>query len=228
MAASEPSRETAERLINEAAERRRREAPSGFDEAAWRAHSFGVARLAERIASRAGLDAEKAFVSGLLHDIGKRWNETQENVFHSLSGYHYMAAFGFKGVARICLTHSFPLLHSAENLLPNPDALVNEARGVIETFGEYDDFDRLIQLCDWLNDCGTDCSVEYRAASIIRRYPEIPARKTLILADTVSDLKKRFDALCGEDVCKICGIPCRSVGDARQSQEANLFRARVS
>lgn len=206
MDARSPSRKTAARLINEAAERRKREAPAGFNEQTWRAHSFGVARLAEKLALQAGLDANKAFVSGLLHDIGKRWNETEENVFHSLSGYYYMSAFGFKDAARVCLTHSFPIRFPSENLLPNPDVLVNEALKLIKGFGEYDDYDRLIQLCDWLNDCGTDCSVEYRAVSIIRRYPEIPAEKTLVLADAVLELKKRFDGLCGKDVYAICGI----------------------
>lgn len=201
-----PSEEQAFRLVDEAAERRKKYASSGFDEKSWKKHSLGVALIAKKIAAEAGLDQNRAFISGLLHDIGKRWNENTENVFHGLSGFYYLKAFGFDQTARVCLTHSFPTTECSENLLPNPDPIVNHAKKVLQTLGEYDAYDRLIQLCDWLNDCGTDCSVEYRTNSIIRRYPQIPAQKTLILADAVKKIKNEFDTLCGKDILKICNI----------------------
>lgn len=201
-----PSREYAAELIDEAAERRMKVSPDGFDEVSWRAHSFGVARLAEKIAARTSfMDPYRAYVSGLLHDIGKRWNEYGENTFHPLSGYHYMSAFGFKEVARTCLTHSFLVRGSRKNLMPNPDNLVAEAARLVRPL-RYDDYDRLIQLCDWLNDCGTDCTIEFRARSLIRRYSELPERRTMVLADAAQRLKARFDRVCGGDIYEICAV----------------------
>ena len=37
----------------------------------WRAHSLTAARAAEAIANACGMDAERAFVFGALHDIGE-------------------------------------------------------------------------------------------------------------------------------------------------------------
>lgn len=56
-------RQTAEKLIAEAKE---------LNDGVWISHSYNVARLAEKIAEKAGIDSEKAYIFGLLHDIGRR------------------------------------------------------------------------------------------------------------------------------------------------------------
>lgn len=38
----------------------------------WVEHSYYVARLAKKIARKAGMDSEKVYIYGLLHDIGRR------------------------------------------------------------------------------------------------------------------------------------------------------------
>ncbi len=38
----------------------------------WIMHSYNVAKLAEKIATNAGMDSDKAYVLGLLHDVGRR------------------------------------------------------------------------------------------------------------------------------------------------------------
>lgn len=55
--------ECAEQLLQEAQK---------LNDGPWIVHSQYVARLAERIAQKAGLDSGKAYVLGLLHDIGRR------------------------------------------------------------------------------------------------------------------------------------------------------------
>lgn len=203
---SEPTYRKAMELVDEAARRRLAREPDGFDEKTWRAHIEGVAEAARVLAARLpGMDPERLRVFGLLHDIGKRWNETERRVFHGLSGYHYMKAFGYSGTARICLTHSFIIKDSRANLLPNSDDTMGEAYALLKDI-TYNDEDRLIQLCDWLNDCGTPCTIAYRAASIIRRYPAFDPERTRRLAEAVQALKSEFDRLCGEDIYAVLGI----------------------
>ena len=57
-----PTREEAEELLMKAIKKR----PGG-----WVDHSRVTARVAEKIAEAVGLDKDKAYVLGLLHDIGR-------------------------------------------------------------------------------------------------------------------------------------------------------------
>ena len=72
------------------------------------AHSYNVANAAKLIAKNCrGLDSSKAFVCGLLHDIGRRNGVSA--VRHIIDGYDYAMSKGWDEIARICLTHSFPV-----------------------------------------------------------------------------------------------------------------------
>lgn len=73
----------------------------------WVEHVKNVASAAKIIAKNAGMDGEKAYVLGLLHDIGRRTGIAQ--VRHIIDGYDYAVSKGWDEVARICLTHSFPV-----------------------------------------------------------------------------------------------------------------------
>jgi HD superfamily phosphohydrolase YqeK len=73
----------------------------------WVQHSRYVGEAAALIAAQCdGMDAEKAYVLGLLHDIGRRVGKT--NMRHILDGYTYAMENGFEAVGKICITHSFP------------------------------------------------------------------------------------------------------------------------
>lgn len=77
----------------------------------WTKHSLHVAEAAEQIARKCeGMDSEKTYVCGLLHDIGRRTGVAA--VRHIIDGYDYAISKGWDEVARICLTHSFPELNS--------------------------------------------------------------------------------------------------------------------
>lgn len=64
---------------------------------------------AARLISEAcrGLDSEKAFIPGLLHDIGRRTGVSA--VRHIIDGYDHALSKGWDEVARVCLTHSFTI-----------------------------------------------------------------------------------------------------------------------
>lgn len=69
----------------------------------WVAHSHNVANAAKRIADASGyLDVDKAYVCGLLHDIGRRTGIAA--VRHIIDGYDYAIAKGWDEIARVCLT----------------------------------------------------------------------------------------------------------------------------
>ena len=61
-----PDRKTAEALLTEA---------EPHNPGPWGDHSRTAAHCAEAIAAACGLDADKAYVLGLLHDIGRRYGK---------------------------------------------------------------------------------------------------------------------------------------------------------
>ena len=58
-----PSRDEAEQILSEA---------ELLNPGLWVAHSCNVAECAEAIASHCNLNPDKAYVLGLLHDVGRR------------------------------------------------------------------------------------------------------------------------------------------------------------
>ena len=63
-----------------------------MNKGAWVDHSYHVARLAEKIARKAGMNREKAYIYGLLRDIGRRnGNITKQ----AIEGYKYLTHIGF-------------------------------------------------------------------------------------------------------------------------------------
>ncbi len=70
----------------------------------WVEHSYKCAEAAKRIATHIdGLDSERAYILGLLHDIGRRVGV--HKMRHGLDGYSYAMSLGYSHVSRICLTH---------------------------------------------------------------------------------------------------------------------------
>ena len=136
----------------------------------WVAHSRNVALAAQLIAERhPNLDAETAFVLGLLHDIGRREGVT--GMRHALDGYKFLNSHGYSSAARICLTHSFPYQKS---VLTSSDWDMDEEglefiRHYIDTI-TYDDYDKLLQLCDCLALPQGFCLIETRIVDVALRY----------------------------------------------------------
>ena len=134
----------------------------------WKQHSLNVARAAERIAAAAGLDAERAFVLGALHDIGRYVGRCSAR--HIITGARLMREKGYDAAARICLTHSFPDKNLDNHLGWDVSA---EDRAEVQAFIDaavYDDYDRLIQLCDALAMSGGVVLMEKRLVDVGLRY----------------------------------------------------------
>ena len=164
----------------------------------WIQHSISVAKNAKLIAEKVtDMNSNNAYIMGLMHDIGRRAGVT--GIKHIFDGYDYMISSGQSDIARICLTHSFPLKDiksysgkidcSAEQLAFLQSFLKNT---------EYNNYDILIQLCDAISLPNGACIMEKRFVDVALRNGisdlTIEKWKAFIKA------KKYFDTLCGCDI----------------------------
>lgn len=136
----------------------------------WLAHSKGVAHAAETIAAALGLDAQKAYVCGLLHDVGRY--EGVRALHHVLVGYDLLMARGWDEPARICITHSFPdheLRHYGGGAFDVTGEELARIAALLDG-AEFDDYDRLIQLCDALTWGEDVCLMEKRLCNVVLRH----------------------------------------------------------
>ncbi len=186
-----PTREEAERLVREG-ERR--------NPGSWGDHCRVAARCAEKIAASVGMDPEKAYILGLLHDIGRTFG-----VFHMphiYHGYHYMMELGYSEAARICLTHSFST-PDFRSYIGNYDVTPEQKEELLKLLQtvQYDDYDRLIQLCDCLAGPGVVMDLEKRMLDVKNRYGEYPQIKW----DNNLALRAYFENKAGKDLYEIVG-----------------------
>ena len=136
----------------------------------WVAHSICAAENARRIAEKcADMDAECAYVLGLLHDIGR--GEWKHDLLHSIHGYEFLMAQGYEDAAKICLTHSFPI-SDIEIFFGRHDCN-GEQLAFLQEFLEtviLDDYDRLIQLCDAISSADGAVIIEKRLVDVAMRH----------------------------------------------------------
>ncbi len=182
-----PSKEEAQRLLLEA---------EAQNPGPWGEHSRVTARCAEKIAAHCpGMDSGKAYVLGLLHDIGRRFGV--KHMGHIYDGYHYMLGLGYGEVARICLSHSFSL-QTLEDYIGRHDILAEEEAELGAALADlvYNDYDRLIQLCDSMAGAEGVMKMEDRMADVKRRYGSYPQEKW----DKNMELKRYFEEKTGKEL----------------------------
>ena len=164
----------------------------------WEQHSLVTADNARRIAEKVpGMDPDKAYLMGLLHDIGRREGVT--GMLHVIDGYDYMTQLGEPEIAVICLTHSFAS-QNVEHFEGKHDCTA-EQKTFIKNFVEnrvYDDYDKLIQLCDAISLPEGACIMEKRFVDVALRHGVREYTTTRWRA--YMELKKYFDSLCGCDI----------------------------
>ena len=181
-----PDREEAEKLLLEAGK---------CNPGPWVKHSRTAAHCAEQIARYAGLDADKAYVLGLLHDIGRKFGVSY--LKHVSDGYSYMMSLGYDDAARICLTHSFNE-NKLEAYVGKFDTTEEETdlirRKLRET--EQDDYDKLIQLCDAIAGTEGVMDIVDRMTDVKNRYGSYDPDKW----ETNLNLKKYFEDRMGMDL----------------------------
>jgi HD domain len=137
----------------------------------WVSHSLFAAKAAQAIAANhANLDPQAAFILGYLHDIGRR--EAGTHMRHILDGFRFLVSQGYEDAARICLTHSFPVKNVLA-IVGTWDDCSGEELAFIESHLnriEYNEYDKLIQLCDALALPSGCCLLEKRLMDVTLRY----------------------------------------------------------
>ncbi|MBX7212929.1 MAG: HD domain-containing protein [Thermoflexales bacterium] len=167
----------------------------------WMAHSINVGAAARHIAARLpGLDPERVYLLGLLHDIGRREGVT--GMRHVYDGHRFLLDLGYADAARIALTHSFPVkdigaVFGAWDCTPAEVAELSSALDAVT----YTDEDRLLQLCDCLAIANGFCLLEKRLVDVVMRYGKagFPAWVHVKWA-AYFDLLHHFDRLLGHSV----------------------------
>lgn len=176
-----PTREEAFSLLNESYR---------MNPGPWKDHSIVTAQCAYKIASYCpDLDENNAFIFGLLHDIGRRFGFSY--IRHILDGYLYLMSLGYEEAAKISITHSF----SVKNMNVyvgewdvSPEEL-QQIQKLLDTY-KYDDYDRLIQVCDSIAMPNGPVDMITRMEDVKKRYggyPENKWKKNLMLKDYFED-----------------------------------------
>ena len=185
----------AEKLLHDAEQR---------NPGSWIGHSNTAAFCARAIAERCdNINADTAYILGLLHDIGRREGVT--DMRHIVDGYRYMKSLGYDICARICLIHSFPYKDIRSYNGQNDCA--TEETELIKSFldnAEYDDYDRLIQLCDALALPDGATYIEKRLVDVVMRrgFNDLTIQKWKAFLD----LKGYFDKKTVTDIYKLIGV----------------------
>ena len=165
----------------------------------WKNHSYVAAECAYKIAKLCNnLDEDRAYIYGLLHDIGRRYGFT--HLKHTIDGYDYCVSLGYNDIARICLTHSFAIkdinTYIGKNDITEDD--YTRVKTLLDSF-EYDDYDRLIQVCDSIALPTGPVDIITRMEDVKKRhgyYPQIKWNKHI-------ELKKYFEEKLGKSLDSI-------------------------
>ena len=136
-----------------------------FNPGPWGEHCLTAAHCAEKIASACGdMDVEKAYILGLLHDIGRKFDVTDEELI----------------------------------------IIKTELAKTI-----YDEYDRLIQLCDCLAGAEGVLDIENRMNDVKKRYGFYPQDKW----NSNMNLKQYFEGKMKKDIYLICEKDTFAPGD---------------
>lgn len=166
----------------------------------WAAHSRVAADCARRIALACGMDGDRAYVSGLLHDIGRR--NGSWNIQHIFDGYEYLTSINEPLLARISMTHSFPIGTDPTKYVGTLSCDDEKKRFIVDYYranvDEYDDYDLLIQLCDSLALPSGAVIIEKRLVDVALRHG--PKENTVEKWNAFFAIKKHFDKKCGRNI----------------------------
>ena len=145
------------------------------------------------------MNAEKAYVLGLLHDIGRKFGV--RHLGHVSDGYRFMMSLGYDEAAKICLTHSFNN-HTVDEYIGKLDVSEEEMEMIKTELARtvYDDYDRLIQLCDSLAGAEGVLDIEDRMNDVKKRYGFYPQKKW----DSNMRLKRYFEEKMKKDIYLVC------------------------
>lgn len=168
----------------------------------WIEHCLCVGNTAGIIAEKLGMDVDKVKAMGYIHDIGKITGYSYP-IHHSITGYEYLRSLDIDDeYACVCMTHSF-----LDNTTVDGDmGMITENMERYDDIcayvcaHQYDDYDRIINLCDLM--CTRKLvGIEKRIVDIILRYGSHPSTVNSLRATL--KLKNYFDDKLGYNLYKL-------------------------
>lgn len=168
-------------------------------------HYQNVGFIASKIAEQAGMDVQKAYVLGLLHDYGEYIEKTVPDTFHGTAGYDEMMTKGFDEVARTCLSHSFFNAEFKPKDFPayNAKQIIRASKLLKQQ--AFDDYDYLIHLSDLMAPYQKIDTIENRIKMIKEKYHLTEEDATHKLKQA-KQLKDYFDTKCQKDIYTILSL----------------------
>ena len=166
----------------------------------WVDHCRFTGEAARNIARACNMDENKAYVLGLLHDIGRRVGFT--GIRHIVDGYNYAMEQGWDEVARISMTHSF----ADNNPVINPSMmdLTDKEYEFTKRYlsgVEYDDYDRLMHLCDNIALHSGYVLMEKRMIDISMRHGVHEG--TVKRWEKLFEIKNHFEKMMGKSIYSV-------------------------
>lgn len=187
-----PTLQEAERIVAEA---------ELMNPGPWGDHCRVAAECARKIADKCEtMNSDVAYILGLLHDIGRRFGVSHFG--HVSDGYQYMNELGYEDAARICLSHSFQY-QNIEAYMGNFDVSDEKRKDMEEKLMSlvYNDYDRLIQLCDCLAMASGVALIEQRIVDVVLRYGF--SKYTVDKWKSIFKLKKYFEEKTGSNIYEV-------------------------
>lgn len=172
-----------------------------FNPGPWGEHARFVALACENIANCCPhLNADDAYIYGLLHDIGRYAGVTSEK--HLIDGYRYCKEQGWDKAAQICISHAF-MIQDIETSIGVFDMPPEDKEFMAEFVKDaiYDDYDLLVQLCDALALPTGFCLLEKRFVDVTIRYGIHPA--TIDRWRAVLNIKAHFEKIMGCSIYEV-------------------------
>ena len=118
---------------------------------------------------------------------------------HAIEGFNFLIGIGFDEGARICLTHTFQY-KDVEAIYDNWDCSNEEKQFVAEYLENivYDDYDKLIQLCDALSLATGYCYAEKKMVNSVLKFGL--KETTINKWKAILELKEYFDMKIAGDI----------------------------
>lgn len=167
----------------------------------WVQHSIYAGKAAQLIAENCeDMDSNTSLILGMLHDIGRKFGIT--GMRHIIDGYNFLIEKGFHKAAKVCITHSFNYknIKSAIGKWDCTEDEYNFVKQYLENT-RYDDYDKLIQLCDALAFIDGYCFIEKRMVEVALRYGV--NKYTPLKWKSTFETKKYFEQKMGKSVYSI-------------------------
>ena len=172
-------------------------------------HCFVVGIVAEKIGIKAGLDGDRCYILGLLHDLGK----FTPNRSHGIVGYEIANSNNDFQLAKICLTHVFAQDKKIrDSEFPNNnfrDQDIEKTKKILADL-EFDDYDLLIRLSDFMSigESSNASTIDDRLVDLKNRYGMTECEH-IALKEELSGIKSYFDKKLCCDLYKMFNL-CQS------------------